>query len=512
MASQMPLITQEAPTTRTGTAVARAADKPHILVVDDEPVICDILREFLEYEGFRVHTAGNGEVASDLLTQHAFDLVLTDLKMPGIGGLDLLRRIAELECDIETVIMTGFGTVETAIEAMKHGAFDYVLKPFKPEEVVRVLRRALDRQHLVRENFVLRKTVDLYELSEALSSSMPLDEQLRMIAEMVRESLGADGISILLEDPHKPGTFVERLLDGRAGFRLRDARIAAAHGKHETVLLHGASLEDIIVNPESPDGQVASFMSTPLRIRGDAFGMLNAFSLRREHLFTEGQRKGLAVFGGRAAQAIDTARMYARLQETFTQTIEGFARAIEAKDNYTHGHSDRVAMYARLIARAMGLPAPEVDRLQHGGLMHDIGKIGIRSHDLNKAQKLTPAEYVMFKSHPVLGRRIIEPIAFLVHLVPCVYHHHESFDGTGYPDGLGGGDIPLEARILAVADSYDAMTSDRPYRKALPHDIAIVELRRCSGRQFDPRIVEVFLGAIEGFRRERRTQGVPVPE
>ena len=169
-------------------------------------------------------------------------------------------------------------------------------------------------------------------------------------------------------------------------------------------------------------------------------------------------------------------------------------------------------MYSRLIATSMGLPPPEVDRLQHGGLMHDIGKIGIRSHDLNKAQKLTPNEYVMFKSHPVLGKRIIEPIGFLRHLVPCVYHHHESFDGTGYPAALGGEDIPLEARILAVADSYDAMTSDRPYRKALPHEIAIVELRRCSGRQFDPRIVEVFLGAIEAFRRQRRAEGHAVPE
>jgi len=512
MASQMQPISQAEPSSDRPRLTEVESDKPRILVVDDETVICDILRDFLEYEGFAVVTAGSGEAATRALGKHGFDLVLTDLKMPGIGGLELLRHVVELERDIETVIMTGFGTVETAIEAMKHGAFDYILKPFKPEEVVRVLRRALDKQRLVRENFILRRTVDFYELSEALSSSMPLDEQLRLIAEMVRESFGADGISILLEDQEHPGRYLERLVEGRAGYRLRDRRLFEAHLQNEVVLLHGASVGDVVLNTDGSDGQLESFMSAPLKIRGAPFGMLNAFSQRKDRPFTEGERKGLAVFGSRAANAIETARMYARLQDTFTQTIEGFARAIEAKDNYTHGHSDRVATYARLIAQALGLPTPQVDSLQHGGLMHDIGKIGIRSNELNKAQKLTPNEYAMFKSHPVLGRRIIEPIHFLVHLVPCVYYHHEAFDGTGYPEGLGGMDIPLEARILAVADSYDAMTSDRPYRKALPHEIAVVELRRCGSRQFDPRIVEVFLGVIEDFRRTRRAQGLPLPD
>jgi putative nucleotidyltransferase with HDIG domain len=220
----------------------------------------------------------------------------------------------------------------------------------------------------------------------------------------------------------------------------------------------------------------------------------------------------LAIFGGRAADAIENARMYENLQTTFTQTMEGFARALEAKDPYTHGHSDRVATYAKLVCEAMGMPPMEIDRISHGGLMHDIGKIGIRNSDLNKPQKLTPEEYVMFKSHPVQGRRIIEPIAFLKHLVPCVYHHHEAWDGSGYPEGLEGEGIPVEARILAVADSYDAMTSNRPYRKALPHEIAVAEFNRCSGRQFDPIAVEAFLDVIERYRQERIEQGSPVPD
>jgi response regulator RpfG family c-di-GMP phosphodiesterase len=487
-------------------------EKARILVVDDEAVICDILRDFLEFEGFYVRTAGNGRLAVETLAMEPFDLILSDLKMPGMDGLELLRRVAEMENDTMTVIMTGFGTVETAIEAMKKGAFDYILKPFKPEEVVRVIRRCLDKQRLERENVALRETVGFYELSEALSSSMPLPEQLDMIVNMVRDSFGADGVSIVVEDPGRPGQYAHRAGCGPNGLDVPVERLVRAFLTDKRVLAHGDDVADWITHPATAEQIVHSFMAAPLKIRGAPFGVVHAYSNRHGARFTEGQRKGLTIFGSRAANAIENARMYERLQGTFTETIEGFARALEAKDTYTHGHSDRVSMYARLICERMGLPSPEVDRIAHGGLMHDIGKIGIRSHDLNKPQKLTPDEYTMFKSHPVQGKRIIEPISFLVHLVPCVYFHHEAFDGTGYPEGLDGQGIPLEGRILAVADTYDAMTSHRPYRKALPHDIAIAEFKRCAGRQFDPEVVKAFIDAIHDHRRARIAQGLSVPD
>ncbi len=483
-----------------------------MLVVDDEAVICDILRDFLEFEGFYVKTAPSGEAALKVFGEDEFDLVLTDLKMPGIDGLDLLRRIGEFGRDTMTVIMTGFGTVETAIDAMKRGAFDYILKPFKPEEVVRVLRRALDKQQLQRENLALRETVGFYELSEALSSSMALEEQLGMIADLVRDNFGAEGVSIIVEDPKQAGSYVPRSAVGPDHVALNTPRLIESFIAGGTVLAHGGDIRPWVLNPDPIDGQPKTFMAAPLRIRGATFGLITAFSTQASARFTEGQRKGLAIFGGRAANAIENARMYENLQDTFTQTMEGFARALEAKDPYTHGHSDRVATYAKLVGAAMGLPPIEVDRISHGGLMHDIGKIGIRNTDLNKPQKLTPDEYMMFKSHPVQGRRIIEPIGFLRHLVPCVYHHHEAWDGSGYPEGLDGDGIPLEARILAVADSYDAMTSNRPYRKALPHEIAIAEFKRCSGRQFDPSAVDAFLQIIDTHRRDQREQGLEVPD
>ncbi len=487
-------------------------ERPRILVVDDEVVICDILRDFLDFEGFYVRTAHGGEGALKLLGEDGFDLLLTDLKMPGMDGLELLRRVADLERDTMTVIMTGFGTVETAIDAMKRGAFDYILKPFKPEEVVRVLRRALEKQALQRENFALRETVSFYELSEAMANDTPLDEQLAMIARIVRDTFGADGVAIIAQDPERPGTYVRRTSIGHDALEVQVEKLVHNFLAGSTVLAHGDEVRHWIANPETAELDVRSYMAAPLKVRGATFGFLHAYTARQGVRFTEGQRKGLSVFSGRAANAIETARIYRNLQNTFTQTMESFARAIEAKDPYTHGHSDRVAMYSRLVAHAMGLPGVEVDRISHGGLMHDIGKIGIRGTDLNKPQKLTPEEYTMFKSHPVQGKRIIEPISFLVHLVPCVYHHHEAWDGTGYPVGLDGEAIPLEARILAVADSYDAMTSNRPYRKALPHDIAVAEFRRCSGRQFDPQVVLAFLDVIEKHRRERLQQGLVIPD
>lgn len=493
-------------------------ERPRILVADDESVICDILRDCLQFEGFYVLAVGSGEAAFEVLGREPFDIVLTDLKMPGMDGLELIRRVKDLESDVLSVIMTGFGTVETAIEAMKEGAFDYILKPFKPEEVVRVLRRGIEKLQLQRENLALKETVGFYELSEALSSAMPLDEQLEMIVELVRDNFSADGVSIVVQDaaaakePNCHADYRTRAFAGADNVHLESARIIQRFLQNEAVLAHGDDVVSWLAGSRSADHIVHSFMSAPLRMRGAPFGLISAYSVRSGHKFTEGQRKGLCVFGGRAASAIETARMYGNLKETFTQTIEGFARALETKDAYTAGHSDRVATYSRLIANVMGLPEIEVDRIEHGGLMHDVGKIGIRSSELNKPQKLTPSEYMMFQSHPVLGRRIIEPISFLVYLIPCVYYHHEAFDGSGYPEGLDGQEIPLEARILAVADSYDAMTSNRPYRKALPHDIAVAEFKRCAGKQFDPVVVQAFLGVVDDFRRERTEQGLAVPD
>ena len=188
-----------------------------------------------------------------------------------------------------------------------------------------------------------------------------------------------------------------------------------------------------------------------------------------------------------------------RLQSVNRQlldTIKVLAMALDARDHYTHGHSAQVTEYSIAIAQRMGLSFKEIDDLRDAGLLHDIGKIGISDAILLKPGRLTEAEYLKIKEHPAIGKKILEPVASLADKVPLIYHHHERFDGKGYPLGLKGTTIPLGARILAVADSYQAMTSDRPYRNALPLSVAIEELVKNKATQFDPQIVDVFVAYL----------------
>ncbi|MFH1061611.1 MAG: HD domain-containing phosphohydrolase [Candidatus Omnitrophota bacterium] len=178
-------------------------------------------------------------------------------------------------------------------------------------------------------------------------------------------------------------------------------------------------------------------------------------------------------------------------------TIKVLALALDARDNYTHNHSQEVTEYAVSIAREMGLSVKEIEIIRDAGVLHDIGKIGIPDSVLLKPGRLTDEEYDMIKKHPQIGKSILEPVQCLADKIPLIYHHHERIDGTGYPQGLSGEDIPLGARILAIADSYQAMTSDRPYRKALSMQIAISELEKFRGRQFDSKIVDVFLRVLK---------------
>ncbi len=178
-------------------------------------------------------------------------------------------------------------------------------------------------------------------------------------------------------------------------------------------------------------------------------------------------------------------------------TIKVLALALDARDSYTHNHSQEVTQYAVAIAREMGLTVKEIELIKDAGLLHDIGKIGIADAVLLKPGRLTDEEYNQIKKHPAIGKSILEPVNCLADKIPLIYHHHERVDGTGYPEGLSGDDIPLGARILAVADSYQAMTSDRPYRKALSMQVAIGELEKFRGRQFDSKIVDVFLRILK---------------
>jgi HD-GYP domain-containing protein (c-di-GMP phosphodiesterase class II) len=252
-------------------------------------------------------------------------------------------------------------------------------------------------------------------------------------------------------------------------------------------------------------------VAVPLRMKTRLLGWIAVASFTKTKRFSEGQRKLLSIVGSRAAAAIENARLYEDLRATFQQTIEGLARAIDKMDRYTAGHSERVALYAMYLAVRLGLPPDQIEIVRQSALMHDIGKIGCVMN-LNKPGKLTQEEYEIFKRHPGYGKDILDPIRFLHPLIPGVHLHHERWDGRGYPLGLKGNDVPLIARIIAVADTYDAMTSDRAYRRALPHEVAVGEIERCSGSQFDPEVAHSFTEGIETFREEKVAKGEKIPD
>jgi putative nucleotidyltransferase with HDIG domain len=489
-------------------------EKPRILVVDDEQFIRDILADFLSMEGFDVKTAQDGIEAEKELKAARFDLVISDLKMPKMGGLELLGVISQRYPSTLTVIMTGFGTVETAIDAMKQGAYDYILKPFKVEEIVHIVRRGLDKQRLAAENLRLREALSLYKVSEAISASLSLDEVISTLSDSAISEVRADVVTAWLDDGE--GGYFERarrvgtaVPSDRAHIAIDPDAVRERLLEGGPVLEHGVRTAALLANPEQDSA--VSFMAVGLRTRDKLIGWVCTVSVDQARRFDEGQRKLLSIVASRAAAAIDNARLYEDLQATFQQTIQSLARTIDKMDRYTSGHSERVAAYSEMLARKLGMNAGEVEIVRQAALMHDIGKIGCVMN-LNKPGKLTPNEYEVFKQHPGYGREILDPIQFLQPVIPGVHLHHERWDGRGYPLGLKAQDIPIIARIISVADTYDAMTSNRAYRRAMPHEVSVSEIERCVCSQFDPDLAGVFVEEIEEFRDRKRDSGETVPD
>ena len=236
---------------------------------------------------------------------------------------------------------------------------------------------------------------------------------------------------------------------------------------------------------------VRSVICVPLLGRSGAIGALYADKLGLEQFAPE-LAEYAAAFAGHAAAALETAQLYDDRERHFRATLEAFAKAIDARDPYTAGHSQRVTAYTLVLARQSGEYATEFETIRRGGLLHDIGKVGVPDAVLLKPGALDAAERALIEAHPVIGYEMLVSLPFLGASLPSVRGHHERWDGKGYPDRLGGADIHPHARIMAVADSYDAMTSARPYRAALPAAEAARRLRADSGTQFDPAAVELF--------------------
>jgi response regulator RpfG family c-di-GMP phosphodiesterase len=325
-----------------------------VLVVDDDATIRKLLRDTLKPMAPEVREAGDGQAALELFAGWRPDVVLCDLQMPRMDGLGVLRGVREADDTVAFIILTGAGTTEDAIEALRLQADDYLVKPFHIDEVTLAVERAVTHRRLIRENREHREHLE------------------RRVAEQARQ------------------------------------------------------IESLLV-----------------------------------------------------------------------EALHALATAIEMRDDYTGGHVERVARYAVATGRELGMGTEELRHLWVGALLHDVGKIGVPDHILKKPGKLSAEEYEEMKRHPEIGAGIMARSSFLRPGIPAVLHHQERWDGAGYPSGLAGEGISMEGRIIAVVDTFDAISTTRPYRGASPKEQAFAEIRRCSGSQFDPDVVEAFIRAAE---------------
>ncbi len=361
-----------------------SSQQPSILVVDDESGILQTLRILLTKSGFDVRTAQGGKTGLEAIQSAPPDVVLSDVRMPQVGGLEILQAAHAQDPETPVILMTAQASLQTAIQAVNDGAFYYIQKPFSNDDMVAICARALETRQLRSENRALKS-------------------EIRRLNQVSREQ----------------------------NFRLQDMNRTLEH-----------------------------------KVRD------------RTHQLADKHRE---------------------LRQAYVQTVGALADAIDAKDAYTRGHSERVGVYSSKLAREMSFSEEFIERVYIAGLLHDVGKIGIPDAVILKPEKLDPDEYEQIKRHPAIGAKILERVDFLQDVAPCVRHHHEWFDGSsrGYPDGLAGNRIPLPSRLILVCDTIEAMTSDRPYRKAMPFERVFDELTKFSGSQFDPNCVTAMLRLLE---------------
>jgi HD-GYP domain-containing protein (c-di-GMP phosphodiesterase class II) len=272
--------------------------------------------------------------------------------------------------------------------------------------------------------------------------------------------------------------------------RLSDQLLATFAQKKNCVLINDLKTDK---NYKWLGEHAQQLLAVPLQAREQTLGCLFALDKANGTEFDSVDSKLVTSISNESAIYLENAILFGDVHGLMMGLLHSLTSAVDAKDAYTCGHSERVALLSRHLAGLAGRPDPEIERIYMAGLLHDVGKIGVPESVLQKTGKLTPEEFDQMKKHPEIGARILADVKQVEDIIPGVLYHHERYDGKGYPSGIAGKDIPLMGRIICLADCFDAMTSNRTYRKALPLEVALAEIRRCSGTQFDPELAETFL-------------------
>jgi putative nucleotidyltransferase with HDIG domain len=496
-----------------------------ILVVDDEEGIRDVTEGYFTRKGYEVYTAENGAQALDIINEEPqLSCIFTDINMPLMDGLELAEKIRQIENTLPVVVMTGYPSLENTIQTLKNGVVDYLIKPVNLEQMELTLRRILRERELFVENLILKeevaRQVRLKELNNQLVERVKEVNTLNRVMEDFSSTDSSHGVfnkvvELGVEELHADKVFChifsERTRDliqvasacPRDGdYQLPDGFVFDIPDRIKSYIkeraAEGASpflMPDAAEN-SCMDTAVQSFMMVPLRIRENVFGVASAFIFEKDRIFNEKDIYYMNFITRKAAAAIENIALYENIYDNLFATLFAFVAALEVRDFYTRRHSTRVARYAHKIAKEMECSQEELDVINFAGMLHDIGKIGIRDDILLKPGPLTDEEYEKIKEHPAIGADIISKLGLWDREVDIIRHHHERFDGNGYPDGLSGETIPRLARIMSVADCFDAMASNRPYRERMEKSLVLKIIRENSGTQFDPNVVAAFFRIV----------------
>jgi HD-GYP domain-containing protein (c-di-GMP phosphodiesterase class II) len=359
----------------------------------------------------------------------------------------------------------------------------------------------------------------LHEVGYLVNSSLDPNEVHRRAIEAIMKLADSEAASLLLFDRATNELFFEVAL-GAKEIEVRRVRLGKNEGIAGWVIKHGEPLliDDCRSDPRWSKrmDRESSFVTrnmicVPVSVKGETIGAIQAIN-KRKGRFDGEEVEMLSILSSQIGVALENARLFDQLRRAFYQTSEALADAIEVRDAYTGGHTRRVTEHSLAVGRRLGMSPIELEQLRAAAILHDIGKLGVDDQVLRKPGRLEGEEIEQMQRHPKLGVAILDQVHYLSDILPGIRYHHERADGNGYPEGLSLGRIPLIARVIAVADTYDAMTSDRPYRKGMRKSVAVREIADCSGSQFDPRVVDAFLesyraGEITG-RRERLPGGV----
>lgn len=373
--------------------------------------------------------------------------------------------------------------------------------------VVIGLLTGLLSSHLVKTRGQLEEKVSHLSLASevgfAVTSTLGLKEALEIVMEKSVDALSCERGSILLLHPQS-NLLTIQASHGLDRETVRNTRLKIGERISGWVVQHGEPVlvDDIEKDPRfgsrsSEKYYTRSLLSVPLRIRNETIGVLNVNNKKTKKAFTESDLRLLTTLASQVSAAIQNTRLYHRVNEAYMNSIKALASAIDERDHYTMSHSDNVTRYAVAIAEEMKLSDSEIEEVREAGQLHDLGKIGVHDSILNKPGKLTDEEWEEVKLHSVKGAKILEPLTFLDGVIDIIRQHHERYDGKGYPNGDKGKNIHIGARIMTVADAYDAMISERPYHKARSKEEAMKELKKESGKQFEPRVVEAFVRLAE---------------